>query len=185
METTSAAPSLENEEDEAGSSKGAGNSPTGTYRQEKRKRRNTAVLVQWIEEHPYNPYPTKSEKQNLAFMAGMTLRQLNDWFANARRNIKKMGLENWRKKRNGNMVAGELWCDCACSFELQLHTRVHARRSYVFYLRMQVLIAWRTDKPDLTLSTGWFRRTTWSQTRPSRGTSAGCSQQVLQLRPPG
>ena len=74
------------------------------YRQEKRKRRNTAALVQWIGEHPYNPYPTKAEKQNLAFLAGMTTRQLNDWFANARRNIKKMGMENWRKKRNGTLL---------------------------------------------------------------------------------
>ena len=66
-----------------------------------RRRRNPAVLIRWIEEHPFNPYPTKGEKQGLAFYAGMTQRQLNDWFANARRNIKKVGYENWKKKHNG------------------------------------------------------------------------------------
>ena len=66
-----------------------------------RKRRNPAVLIRWIEDHPFNPYPTKGEKQGLAFYAGMTQRQLNDWFANARRNIKKVGYENWKKKHNG------------------------------------------------------------------------------------
>ena len=68
--------------------------------QQKRKpRRNPAVLVQWIEEHQSNPYPTKSEKQQLATLSGTTLRQLNDWFANARRNIKKFGYNSWRKKK--------------------------------------------------------------------------------------
>ena len=66
-----------------------------------RRRRNPAVLIRWIEEHPFNPYPTKGEKQHLAFYAGMTQRQLNDWFANARRNIKKVGYDNWKKKHNG------------------------------------------------------------------------------------
>ena len=66
-----------------------------------RRRRNPAVLIRWIEDHPFNPYPTKGEKQGLAFYAGMTQRQLNDWFANARRNIKKVGYDNWKKKHNG------------------------------------------------------------------------------------
>lgn len=65
------------------------------------RRRNPAVLIQWIEEHPHNPYPTKGEKHYLAFYAGMSQRQLNDWFANARRNIKKAGYEVWKKKHTG------------------------------------------------------------------------------------
>lgn len=75
--------------------------PTTSGAYPMRRRRNPAVLIHWIEEHPYNPYPTKGEKQGLAFYAGMTQRQLNDWFANARRNIKKVGFENWKKKHNG------------------------------------------------------------------------------------
>ena len=78
---------------------GSASSSAGPMR--KRLRRNPAVLIRWIEDHPFNPYPTKGEKQGLAFYAGMTLRQLNDWFANARRNIKKVGYENWKKKHNG------------------------------------------------------------------------------------
>ena len=64
-------------------------------------RRNPAVLIQWIEEHPLNPYPTKIEKSQLALYAGMNQRQLNDWFANARRNIKKVGYDKWKKKHSG------------------------------------------------------------------------------------
>lgn len=66
-----------------------------------RRRRNPAVLIRWIEEHAHNPYPTKAEKHYLALLAGMTQRQLNDWFANARRNIKKVGYAAWKKKHSG------------------------------------------------------------------------------------
>lgn len=61
-------------------------------------KRNHAVLVQWMETHHHNPYPTKSEKHYLGCYANMTQRQLNDWFANARRNIKKVGFPMWKAK---------------------------------------------------------------------------------------
>ena len=63
-----------------------------------KKPRNPAVLILWIEEHAHNPYPSRSEKTMLAHYAGMTQRQLNDWFANARRNIKKVGYTAWKEK---------------------------------------------------------------------------------------
>ncbi len=89
-------------EDEESVDNSSPDSSVSPCRPERRKqRRNPAVLVEWIEDHPFNPYPTKQEKQQLAALSGMTLRQLNDWFANARRNIKKLGYEIWRKKRNG------------------------------------------------------------------------------------
>ena len=62
------------------------------------RRRNTAVLVKWLSQHCQTPYPTKAEKRELTHLAGMNMRQLNDWFANARRNIKKLGYEKWKKK---------------------------------------------------------------------------------------
>ncbi len=62
--------------------------------------RNPAVLILWIEEHSLNPYPTKDEKRVLGHYAGMTQRQLNDWFANARRNIKKVGYPLWKEKHS-------------------------------------------------------------------------------------
>lgn len=65
-----------------------------------RRPRNPAVLVLWIEEHSQNPYPSKAEKHYLAHCAGMTQRQLNDWFANARRNIKKVGYQTWKVKHS-------------------------------------------------------------------------------------
>lgn len=65
-----------------------------------RRMRNTAVLVKWIEEHQSNPYPTKAEKQYLAYYSGMNLTQLSTWFANARRRIKKIGMKTWLEGRS-------------------------------------------------------------------------------------
>lgn len=65
-----------------------------------RRMRNTAVLVKWIEEHQNNPYPTKAEKQYLAYYSGMNLTQLSTWFANARRRIKKIGMKTWLEGRS-------------------------------------------------------------------------------------
>ena len=65
-----------------------------------RRMRNTAVLVKWIEEHQANPYPTKAEKQYLAYYSGMNLTQLSTWFANARRRIKKIGMKTWLEGRS-------------------------------------------------------------------------------------
>nr|ADC29552.1 iroquois homeodomain protein b [Suberites domuncula] len=65
-----------------------------------RKRCNPAVLVLWIEEHSANLYPTKAEKNFLAHYANMTTCQLNDWFLNARRSIKKIGYEKWKEKHS-------------------------------------------------------------------------------------
>jgi len=62
--------------------------------------RNTAVLVKWLEEHQTNPYPTKAEKQYLAYYSGMNLTQLSTWFANARRRIKKIGMKTWLEGRS-------------------------------------------------------------------------------------
>lgn len=77
-----------------------------------KKRRNPGVLIKWIHAHSNHPYPTKSEKDYLTLYAGMNLRQLNDWFANARRNIKKKGgYESWKEKHPGHSacltVSGE------------------------------------------------------------------------------
>jgi hypothetical protein len=56
--------------------------------------------VKWIEEHQNNPYPTKAEKQYLAYYSGMNLTQLSTWFANARRRIKKIGMKTWLEGRS-------------------------------------------------------------------------------------
>ena len=58
------------------------------------------MLVKWIEEHQNNPYPTKAEKQYLAYYSGMNLTQLSTWFANARRRIKKIGMKTWLEGRS-------------------------------------------------------------------------------------
>lgn len=50
----------------------------------------TQILMTWIEEHPDNPYPNRDEKKRLAKRACMTVKQLGDWFGNARRRRKRL-----------------------------------------------------------------------------------------------
>ncbi|XP_029503807.1 homeobox protein Mohawk-like [Oncorhynchus nerka] len=45
-------------------------------------------LKQWLYQHRDNPYPTKTEKTLLALGSHMTLVQVSNWFANARRRLK-------------------------------------------------------------------------------------------------
>uniref|UniRef100_A0A8C6C334 Homeobox domain-containing protein n=1 Tax=Monodon monoceros TaxID=40151 RepID=A0A8C6C334_MONMO len=45
-------------------------------------------LKQWPHKHRDNPYPTKTEKILLALGSQMTLVQVSNWFANARRQLK-------------------------------------------------------------------------------------------------
>ena len=77
-----------------------------THAKPEKSKRNHAVLIQWLETHQPNPYPTKSEKHYLACYANMTQRQLNDWFANARRNIKKVGFPVWKAKHTPTLNGG-------------------------------------------------------------------------------
>ena len=60
-------------------------------------RRNPALLIQWIIEHPLNLYPTREEKSQLVLNAGMNKTQLDYWFANTRKSIKKVGYDKWKK----------------------------------------------------------------------------------------
>lgn len=58
-------------------------------------RLRTWPLRQWIYQHRKNPYPTKADKKLLAKMANLREDQVNMWFANTRRRIKKVGMRSW------------------------------------------------------------------------------------------
>jgi hypothetical protein len=58
-------------------------------------------LKQWLLRHRHNPYPTKAEKVQLAVGSNMTLVQVSNWFANARRRLKNVVQESrcsWSKR---------------------------------------------------------------------------------------
>lgn len=59
-------------------------------------------LKEWMETHLDNPYPSKQEKQSLSQASHMTLVQVANWFANARRRLKIA------EKRTGNDLAAKL-----------------------------------------------------------------------------
>lgn len=42
------------------------------------------ILSDWYDFHIYNPYPTETEKEQLASIAGITVAQVKSWFANRR-----------------------------------------------------------------------------------------------------
>jgi Homeobox KN domain len=42
-------------------------------------------LMNWYTSHPVHPYPTRSEKEHLSKVTGMNLKQIENWFINARR----------------------------------------------------------------------------------------------------
>ncbi|KAJ8019507.1 Homeobox protein Mohawk [Holothuria leucospilota] len=71
----------------------------------------TKPLKAWLYEHKHHPYPTKTEKLLLALGSKMTLIQVNNWFANARRRLKntvrRPGLTWSRRIRLYNKHASE------------------------------------------------------------------------------
>jgi hypothetical protein len=43
------------------------------------------ILLAWLEEHKQHPFPTVKEKEILMEKTGLDLKQLDNWFINARR----------------------------------------------------------------------------------------------------
>ena len=43
------------------------------------------VLKSWVDDHLEDPYPTVNEKNQMAQAAGLTIKQVNDWFTNYRK----------------------------------------------------------------------------------------------------
>ncbi|KAK2858664.1 hypothetical protein Q5P01_003284 [Channa striata] len=68
----------------------SGGCPTGGKVRHKRQALQDMArpLKQWLYKHRDNPYPTKTEKILLALGSQMTLVQVSNWFANARRRLK-------------------------------------------------------------------------------------------------
>ncbi|XP_077127946.1 homeobox protein Mohawk isoform X2 [Ranitomeya variabilis] len=68
---------------------GSSRSASGKVRHKRQALQDMArPLKQWLYKHRDNPYPTKTEKILLALGSQMTLVQVSNWFANARRRLK-------------------------------------------------------------------------------------------------
>uniref|UniRef100_A0A5K4FDV3 Homeobox domain-containing protein n=1 Tax=Schistosoma mansoni TaxID=6183 RepID=A0A5K4FDV3_SCHMA len=61
-------------------------------------RETTNLLKSWLDNHRYNPYPTKNEKIKLSLITHLSLTQISTWFANARRRLKKENQMTWIPK---------------------------------------------------------------------------------------
>lgn len=54
-------------------------------------RQDIRVLKTWLSEHRLTPYPSEEEKLELRATTGLTLLQISNWFANARRRQRQIG----------------------------------------------------------------------------------------------
>ncbi|RXM98495.1 Homeobox protein Mohawk [Acipenser ruthenus] len=89
-------------------------------------------LKQWLYKHRDNPYPTKTEKILLALGSQMTLVQVSNWFANARRRLKNtvrqpdlswaLRIKLYNKYVQGNAERLSVSSDDTCS-EAITHSR--------------------------------------------------------------
>ncbi len=69
-----------------------GSKPTSRVAKRRKKyatKAQTAHLQKWLDKNKHNPHPTRAEKEALIIASGMSRKQVNDWFGNARRRMKK------------------------------------------------------------------------------------------------
>ena len=64
-------------------------------RKRRTRNRNTENLKKWIASHQENPYPVKEEKILLGEMSDLDDKQVDYFFGNTRRRIKKIGMQEW------------------------------------------------------------------------------------------
>ncbi|XP_070582808.1 homeobox protein Mohawk [Erythrolamprus reginae] len=86
-------------------------------------------LKQWLYKHRDNPYPTKTEKILLALGSQMTLVQVSNWFANARRRLKNtvrqpdlswaLRIKLYNKYVQGNAERLSVSSDDSCSEDVE------------------------------------------------------------------
>ncbi|XP_043922604.1 homeobox protein Mohawk [Protopterus annectens] len=92
-------------------------------------------LKQWLYKHRDNPYPTKTEKILLALGSQMTLVQVSNWFANARRRLKNtvrqpdlswaLRIKLYNKYVQGNAERLSVSSEDTCSEDVENPPRYH------------------------------------------------------------
>lgn len=93
-------------------------------------------LKQWLYKHRDNPYPTKTEKILLALGSQMTLVQVSNWFANARRRLKNtvrqpdlswaLRIKLYNKYVQGNAERLSVSSDDSCSEDVDAPQRTQS-----------------------------------------------------------
>ena len=59
------------------------------------QKQKTQPLRDWILTHRKHPYPSRDEKLGLAMATHMRVDQVTMWFANTRRQIRRIGMKAW------------------------------------------------------------------------------------------
>ena len=63
------------------------------------------MLAEWFKYHVQDPYPTTSDKVQLAMEAGLTVKQVEHWFTNQRK-------RKWRRKAGDHESDGVIQKTC-------------------------------------------------------------------------
>ncbi|XP_076459059.1 uncharacterized protein LOC143292545 isoform X2 [Babylonia areolata] len=123
----------------------------------------TRPLKQWLIRHKDNPYPSKAEKMELVAKSQMTLTQVSNWFANARRRLKNTVKQpdlSWASRIRlynscveGNAELFSIGSDDSCP-DSDLDMMEH-RQSDTFHDDVtDSLTSSRTATPDVTAAHG-------------------------------
>jgi hypothetical protein len=78
----------------------------GKFREQQKKKEKLPepavdALNAWLHEHFHNPYPTKKEKEELVARTGLEMKQINQWFINARVRVWKPAVRMMMQERTG------------------------------------------------------------------------------------
>ena len=78
----------------------------GKFREQQKKKEKLPepavdTLNEWLHEHFHNPYPTKKEKEDLVARTGLEMKQINQWFINARVRVWKPAVRMMMQERSG------------------------------------------------------------------------------------
>ncbi|XP_076452562.1 uncharacterized protein LOC143288149 [Babylonia areolata] len=123
----------------------------------------TRPLKQWLIRHKDNPYPSKAQKMDLVSKSQMTLTQVSNWFANARRRLKNTVKQpdlTWasRIKLYNSCVEGNAELFSLCSDDSCLDSdddMMEHRQSDTFHDDVtDSLTSSRTATPEVTGASG-------------------------------
>ena len=53
------------------------------------------IFKRWIQDHIYRPYPSQAEKEEMARLGNLSVKQVNDWFTNYRKRHWGLDVHNY------------------------------------------------------------------------------------------
>ncbi|CAI2368275.1 unnamed protein product [Moneuplotes crassus] len=107
-----------------------------------------SILLNWIREHRDSPYPTEDEKYQLAEATQLTVKQISNWFTNARkRNSSEMDSSKLIKRRKRVLAS------MPCQPNFQKFTKVNPE---IKIPHMENMTHWEASTQQFAMSVDKF-----------------------------